>query len=176
MQMDGVATTVTSRGGDQETEATPAVPIVMVLGATNFPWVVDEALRRRLEKRIYIPLPGVTARYLLVVDLESRKELLRINLTDITIDTDVNMDDLAARLEGYSGADITNICRDASLMCMRRRIKGLSHEEIRNIPKTDLDIPTRQSDFEAAIAKISSSVSKDDLKRYEEWMAEYGSL
>jgi hypothetical protein len=43
---------------------------VMVMGATNFPWDLDEALRRRLEKRIYIPLPG----------LAERKELLRINI------------------------------------------------------------------------------------------------
>lgn len=43
---------------------------VMVLAATNFPWDVDEALRRRLEKRVYIPLPG----------LREREELMRINL------------------------------------------------------------------------------------------------
>lgn len=43
---------------------------VMVMGATNFPWDLDEALRRRLEKRIYIPLPG----------LQERKELLHINI------------------------------------------------------------------------------------------------
>ena len=43
---------------------------VMVMGATNFPWELDEALRRRLEKRIYIPLPG----------LGERMELLRINI------------------------------------------------------------------------------------------------
>jgi katanin p60 ATPase-containing subunit A1 len=42
----------------------------MVMGATNFPWDLDEALRRRLEKRIYIPLPG----------LQERKELLHINI------------------------------------------------------------------------------------------------
>ena len=43
---------------------------VMVLAATNFPWDVDEALRRRLEKRVYIPLPG----------LVEREELMRLNL------------------------------------------------------------------------------------------------
>ena len=44
--------------------------VVMVLAATNFPWDIDEALRRRLEKRIYIPLPT----------LEGREALLKINL------------------------------------------------------------------------------------------------
>ena len=43
---------------------------VMVLAATNFPWDVDEALRRRLEKRVYIPLPGP----------REREELMRLNL------------------------------------------------------------------------------------------------
>lgn len=47
----------------------------MVLAATNFPWDLDEALRRRLEKRIYIPLPSV----------EARKDLFRINLTGLEV-------------------------------------------------------------------------------------------
>lgn len=168
MQMDGVATSASTSTSDIEqsdTNAGQPAPIVMVLGATNFPWTVDDALRRRLEKRIYIPLP----------DSESRTELLTINLTGIKLDDDVNLEALAKRLDGYSGADITNICRDASLMCMRRRIKGLTPEEIRNIPKADLEIPTKQTDFESAISKISSSVSKEDLKKYENWMSEYGS-
>ncbi|XLS48582.1 hypothetical protein HN51_022940, partial [Arachis hypogaea] len=64
---------------------------------------IDEALRQRLEKRIYIPLPN----------FESRKELIRINLK--TVAPDVNIDDVARRTEGYSGDDLTNVCRDASL-------------------------------------------------------------
>ena len=46
-----------------------------VLAATNFPWDLDEALRRRLEKRIYIPLP----------DLDARRDLLKINLKDVEV-------------------------------------------------------------------------------------------
>ena len=49
--------------------------MVMVLGATNFPWDIDEALRRRLEKRIYIPLP----------EKEGRRQLLDICLKDIKV-------------------------------------------------------------------------------------------
>lgn len=113
MQMDGISSVT----GDEN-------PIVMVLAATNFPWHIDEALRRRLEKRIYIPLP----------DLESRRELLRLYLLSIKT-VNIDLDELANQLEGYSGSDINNICRDASMMSMRKRIKGLTPEMIKNLPK-----------------------------------------
>lgn len=60
-------------------------------------------------------------------------------------------------------------------MCMRRRIRGLTPEQIKSIPKQDLEIPTTMADFESAIKKIQSSVSQADLKRYSDWMDEYGS-
>jgi katanin p60 ATPase-containing subunit A1 len=59
---------------------------------------------------------------------------------------------------------------------MRRRIRGLTPEEIRSIPKEELELPCTRSDFVEAIKKIQSSVSKDDLKRYEDWMKEFGSV
>ncbi|KAJ3346311.1 Katanin p60 ATPase-containing subunit A1 [Kappamyces sp. JEL0680] len=154
IQMDGISSIT---AGDE-------TPIVMVLAATNFPWHIDEALRRRLEKRIYIPLP----------DAESRRELLRINLANIKTEDDINLDELSQKIEGYSGADITNICRDASMMSMRKRIKGLTAEQIRNIPKHELEVPTTKEDFDLAISKIQSSVSAEDIRKYEEWMKEFG--
>lgn len=75
--------------------------VVMVLAATNFPWDIDEALRRRLEKRIYIPLPNA----------EGREALLHINLREVKLDPDVDLKGIAELLTGYSGADITNVCR-----------------------------------------------------------------
>ncbi|KAJ3258022.1 Katanin p60 ATPase-containing subunit A1 [Chytriomyces hyalinus] len=159
MQMDGISGSIgTTAEGERD-------PIVMVLAATNFPWQIDEALRRRLEKRVYIPLP----------DSESRKELLRINLQSIKVDEGLDMETLAEKMEGYSGADITNICRDASMMGMRRRIRGLSAEQIKMIPKEELEAPASKEDFEMALGKIQSSVSQADIKRYQEWMDEFGS-
>jgi len=96
----------------------------MVLAATNFPWDIDEALRRRLEKRIYIPLPNrksckpstrcsisLIKYFILFVTDEGREALLRINLREVKVDSSVNLTDIARKLEGYSGADITNVCR-----------------------------------------------------------------
>ncbi len=94
---------------------------VMVLGATNFPWDIDEALRRRLEKRIYVPLPHQ----------EGRLALLRISLREIKLADDVDLEIIAQKLDGYSGADISNVCRDASLMSIRRGIAGLSRDSNR---------------------------------------------
>lgn len=160
IQMDGISGSIgTTAEGDRD-------PVVMVLAATNFPWHIDEALRRRLEKRIYIPLP----------DAESRKELLKINLQSIKVGDDVNLDELAEKMEGYSGADITNICRDASMMSMRKRIRGLTPDQIKNIPKEELEAPARPDDFTTALEKIQSSVSQADLKRYQDWMDEFGSV
>jgi katanin p60 ATPase-containing subunit A1 len=157
MQMDGVASSVSAEDGEKE-------PLIMVLGATNFPWEIDEALRRRLEKRVYIPLP----------DIEARIQLLQINTKSIKLTSDVDLKELATRLDGYSGADITNICRDASMMSMRRRIKGLRPEEIKNIPKDELEAPVTLEDFNIAISKIQRSVSQADIKKFDQWMEEYG--
>ncbi|XP_057724298.1 katanin p60 ATPase-containing subunit A1-like [Arachis stenosperma] len=80
---------------------------------------------RGLEKRIYIPLPN----------FESRKELLRINLKTVEVAPDVNIDDMAHRTEGYSGDDLTNVCRDASLNGMRRKIAEKHAMKSRTCPR-----------------------------------------
>ena len=112
-----------------------------------------------------IPLP----------DSESRQELLKLNLSSIHVDSTLNLDELAALMDGYSGADITNVCRDASMMSMRRRIKGLTPDQIKALSSSELEIPLTRDDFDASIKKIQSSVSSGDLKKYEDWMKEYGS-
>lgn len=154
VQMDGL-----SSNSDEPTK------VVMVLAATNFPWDIDEALRRRLEKRIYIPLPNQ----------EGREALLAINLKEVKVDPEVNLGLIAKRLEGYSGADITNVCRDASMMSMRRKIAGLKPEQIKQLAKEELDLPVTRQDFTEALSKCNKSVSKGDIQKYLSWMSEFGS-
>uniref|UniRef100_A0A8C6W816 Katanin p60 ATPase-containing subunit A1 n=1 Tax=Nannospalax galili TaxID=1026970 RepID=A0A8C6W816_NANGA len=156
VQMDSV-------GGTSEDD--DPSKMVMVLVATNFPWDIDEALRRRLKKRIYIPLPSA----------KGREELLRISLCELELADDVNLASIAENMEGYSGAGITNVCRVASLMAMRRHIEGLTPEEIRNLSREEMHMPTTMDDFEMALKKFSKSVSAADLERYEKWIVEFGS-
>ena len=89
----------------------------MVLAATNRPQDIDEAIRRRLEKRVYIPLPTDVG----------RKELFMINLKGLAVSDNVDFDTLTKMTDGYSGADISNVCRDAAMMPMRRVLASGKH-------------------------------------------------
>ncbi|CAG9535907.1 unnamed protein product [Cercopithifilaria johnstoni] len=177
--IDEIDSLCSRRGADSEHEASrrvkselltqmdgcsPDVSRVLVLAATNFPWDLDEALRRRLEKRIYIPLPDKTNRF----------QLLKLALAEVSIDDEVNLETVADSLNGYSGADITNVCREAAMMSMRVRIANLTAEEIKALTQEEVDLPITSSDFSQAIQNTSPSVSYFDVQKYEKWIHDYG--
>ena len=127
VQMDGIGS-VSSAGANEKEEERKNI---MVLAATNRPWDLDDALRRRLEKRIYIPLPTG----------EGRGQLFKINLKEINLLENIDWEQLVKKTEGYSGADISNVCREAAMMPMRRRLLsggGFNMEDIESISK-DID-------------------------------------
>lgn len=105
---------------------------ILVLGATNIPWVLDSAIRRRFEKRIYIPLPEESAR--------GRMFRLHLGNTAHTL-SDEDFKKLAGETEGYSGADISIIVRDALMQPVRqvqtathfKRVRGPSPQNPENI-------------------------------------------
>ena len=143
--------------------------IVMVLAATNHPWDIDDAFRRRFEKRILINLP----------DLEARKSLLKISLKDVALDEGVDLNAVAEGLANFSGADITAFCRDAALMSMRKMVKGKSPAEIKEIlaNRTE-DIgnkPVTMEDFNEAMERSTSSVQEADVKKHQAWIKRHGS-
>jgi katanin p60 ATPase-containing subunit A1 len=122
----------------------------MVLAATNRPQDLDEALRRRLEKRVYIPLPNK----------DGRHQLLKINMRTLEIEDDIDWDLIVEKTEGYSGADLSNVCREAAMMPLRRRLKanGININEIEQLRK-EIDVPVSMQDFTDAMKNISKSVS-----------------
>ncbi|CAJ0952723.1 unnamed protein product, partial [Ranitomeya imitator] len=107
---------------------------------------------------------GINQRGCSMTKANGRAELLKINLREVELDPAVNLEVIAEKIEGYSGADITNVCRDASMMAMRRRIQGLTPEQIRALSKDELQMPVTMTDFDLALKKISKSVSAQDLE------------
>ena len=170
VQMDGISESNSGANGEYDNENNKP-KFVMVLGATNLPWDLDDALRRRFEKRIYIPLPNSVG----------RQQMFNINFKGIKLSNDIDIDTLVKRTEGYSGHDIASVCREASLMNMRRKLmSGNGQFDILEAANSetflqDLEAPVSQSDILSAIKNISKSVSNNDVKKFEEWTYLYSS-
>ncbi|XP_067465602.1 fidgetin-like protein 1 [Thunnus thynnus] len=146
VQLDGAATAAEDR--------------ILVVGATNRPQEIDEAARRRLAKRLYIPLPGGAARRQIVTNLMAReKNLLR----------EEELERVMAATEGFSGADMTQLCREAAL----GPIRSIQLNDIATIT-ADQVRPILYSDFQEALKTVRPSVSSKDLELYEEWNKTFG--
>lgn len=176
VQMNGV-------GNDQDG--------VLVLGATNIPWDLDPAMRRRFEKRIYIPLP----------DMNARAKIFEIHIGDTPCEiSKENLKQLAQMTEGYSGADISIVVRDA-LMHPIRKIQTSTHFKKVKAPNSDeelwepcspgangafemtwMQVPgdklsepkVTYNDFIKAAKEVKPSVNQRDLQRHEEFTKEFG--
>lgn len=133
---------------------------VLVLAATNLPWAIDDAARRRFVKRQYIPLPESSTRAAQFDRLlgDAHHGLSKEDMLELVAITD-----------GYSGSDIDSLAKDAAMAVTR----GLSWEEM-----MDVNLKVRQielNDFKQSMKLIKPSVGKDGLQKFEKWVKEYGS-
>jgi katanin p60 ATPase-containing subunit A1 len=139
----------------------------MVLATCNRPWDLDEAMRRRLERRIYVPLP----------DQRSREQMLAIHTKGLLLAPSVCLSRLASDLDGFSGADVQLVCRDAALMEMRKAIFGRSPDEIVEMQaRGSLEADLTEEDFAEAVRRTAPSVGADELGAYVAWNAEFGCI
>ncbi|KAH7095161.1 P-loop containing nucleoside triphosphate hydrolase protein [Paraphoma chrysanthemicola] len=132
---------------------------VLVLAATNLPWAIDEAARRRFVRRQYIPLPEDWVRKKQVETLLSHQ---KHGLTERDLDRLVRL------TEGFSGSDITALAKDAAMGPLRslgEKLLSMTMDQIR---------PIQFQDFQASLATIRPSVSKEGLKQFEDWSREFG--
>lgn len=132
---------------------------VVTIGATNVPWEIDGAFRRRFQRRIYVSLP----------DIEAREAIFKINSKGIELADDIAFLELAEVTQGYSGSDISNICREAIM------------SPIRDLDASDLIADTNikaraveNLDYINALESVKKSVSSKELMRFEEWDEEFG--
>jgi vacuolar protein-sorting-associated protein 4 len=160
---------------------------VLVLGATNIPWGLDPAVRRRFQKKIYISLP----------DVKARRLMFTLNLGDTENDiTDKEFDILAEMTDGYSGSDIATLTQDAIYgplrKCQRAKFfKNIDPEHIvpcspsdpgafrmtmNEIEKPESLVPPKVTfeDYIQSIQKIKATVNQKDLEKQEEFTKEFG--
>jgi len=125
---------------------------VVVIGATNRIDAIDPALRRpgRFDREIEIGVP----------DRIDRMEILQIHVRNMPIDESVNLDDLADRTNGFVGADISALCKEAAMKVLRRHLPDISFDD--DIPEEVLDqMSVTGHDFENALKEIEPSAMRE---------------
>ncbi len=117
---------------------------VVVIGATNRPTLIDPALMRpgRLDELIYVTVP----------DKAGRKHILDIHTKTMPLAKDVDLDDLAARTEKFTGADLEDLTRRAGLAALRESLKAKK---------------VTQAHFDSALGETRASVTADMEREYE---------
>lgn len=146
---------------------------LFIIGATNRPDILDPGLMRpgRLDQLIYIPLP----------DFDSRVSIFKANLRKSPVADDITFDQLAEVTDGFSGADITEICQRAAKNAIRdcitaeierqKRVEDgeLTQEEADALPDS---VPyISRSHFEQSMSKARRSVTPDIVAQYDEFQA-----
>jgi len=153
---------------------------VFVLAATNMPWDLDPAFLRRLEKRILIPMPSKDA----------RKMMMQSHFSGVTTTlTEENYNRLAILTEGFSGADIKLLCKEAAMRPVREII-----QQIESLDKTKrhskgnpIDMkkmsqillnqyPINMEHFEGSLSSTKSSIGFDLCQKYLLWNNQFGSI
>uniref|UniRef100_A0A914DWK8 vesicle-fusing ATPase n=2 Tax=Acrobeloides nanus TaxID=290746 RepID=A0A914DWK8_9BILA len=170
---------------------------ILVLGATNIPWVLDAAIRRRFEKRIYIALP----------DTNARRGIFHLHVGDTpNCLTEDDYKKLAEKTEGFSGHDICIVVRDALMQPVRKvqsathfkRVAGPSPQNPNEfvhdlltpcspgdpgaIPMSWLDVPSDKlaepvmsmNDMMLSLMNNKPTVNAKDLQKLEEFNKDFG--
>ncbi|WRX13684.1 ATPase [Theobroma cacao] len=137
---------------------------ILILGATNRPFDLDDAVIRRLPRRVYVDLP----------DAGNRKKILKIFLAQENLGPNFSLDELANATEGYSGSDLKNLCIAAAY----RPVQELLEEEEKG-GKNDaaaLLRPLNVDDFIQSKAKVGPSVAYDatSMNELRKWNEQYG--
>ncbi|MFW9869678.1 MAG: AAA family ATPase [Candidatus Thorarchaeota archaeon] len=129
---------------------------ITLIGATNLPWELDFALRSRFEKKIHVPLP----------DKQARSKIFEIHMEDVEVSPTVDYDEMADLTEGYSGRDISVVCREAAMEPIRDLQRSGRMDDSQEI----LDIrPVSRDDLLQAIENIRPATPPEDVKRYIDW-------
>ncbi|OUJ19199.1 ATPase of the AAA+ class CDC48 family [Methanonatronarchaeum thermophilum] len=130
---------------------------VVVIAATNRPDLIDPALLRqgRLEKHIEVGPP----------DQEARKEIFKVHTQNKPTAKNIDTEKLAKKTDGYVGSDIEGVCKEASMIALREKVKqGMTREEAK---KAIQNIKITKNHFEQALEKVRSSKDRGEIEQYQ---------
>ena len=130
---------------------------VVVIATTNRPDLIDSALLRpgRLDRHVHVPVP----------DEAGRRKILEVHTREKPLADDVDLDAIARRTEGYVGADLEAVAREASMSASREFIQSVSREEVR---ESVGNVRVTMAHFENALDEVNPSVTAETRERYEE--------
>ncbi|WP_175059667.1 CDC48 family AAA ATPase [Thermococcus sp. 2319x1] len=137
---------------------------VVVIAATNRPDILDPALLRpgRFDRLILVPAP----------DEKARLEILKVHTRRVPLASDVSLEELAKKTEGYSGADLAALVREAALIALRRAVSSTPREFVEEQAEEFLEkLKVSRRDFEEAMKKVKPSITRymlDYYKQFEE--------
>ena len=142
---------------------------MIVIASTNRPFDLDEAVLRRLPRRILVDLP----------DACTRTEVLKVTLSDNRLDPSVNLTKIAEKLEGYTGSDLKEVCREAVVRIAHDRAKQVdsASDILSNVDFLFSEVrPVNETDFSEAIKKLKASVDIHgrETQRVHEWNEKFG--
>ncbi|NHX38396.1 MULTISPECIES: CDC48 family AAA ATPase [Haloarcula] len=130
---------------------------VVVVATTNRPDLIDDALLRpgRLDRHVHVPVP----------DEEARRAIFHVHTRDKPLADGVDLDDLASRTDGYVGADIEAVAREASMAATREFINSVDPEDIGDSVS---NVRVTMDHFEHALSEVGPSVTEETRERYDE--------
>ncbi len=136
---------------------------VVVIATTNRPDLIDSALLRpgRLDRHVHVPVP----------DEEARRKIFEVHTRDKPLADDVDLGTLARRTEGYVGADLEAVCREASLAATREFIHSVDADEAATSVG---NVRVTMEHFEQALDEVRASVDEEMKKQYDEMEERFG--
>jgi len=135
---------------------------VIIIAATNRPDIIDSALLRpgRFDRLLFVPPP----------DLEARKQIFKIHTRKTPLADDVNLDELARKTDGYTGADIASLANTGVMLALREHISKAKDPEDAKKRAKGLKVAKRH--FDEALQKIKP-MSTEELKMYERFSEQF---
>ena len=129
---------------------------VVVIATTNRPDLIDSALLRpgRLDRHVHVPVP----------DGDARRAILEVHTREKPLADDVDLDELASDTDGYVGADIEAVAREASMAATREFINSVDPEEA---AQSVGNVRITREHFDEALEEVGPSVDEDTRERYE---------